>query len=186
MTHSAVVTLARRPGWTLAIAAALVLTSGLVAASFVVHSTSGEAGGVRTPAEFLTDWQQTGVASSVTPAPVPVALSSAVGAPTRLPMAAASFALDAGVAGHSALEWTFSETVGMAVNQEVELAFVIHYAVGGVPDTVSLTLYVESQATAIAAALTFDLYWDAGAAAGVAFVSESQISQGCVALGSCP
>jgi hypothetical protein len=172
--------------WTLVLAVALLVGTGALAASWVVTHSTGTAGGERNGSVFLTDWQQTGVLSSTTPNPLPALVSLAVATPTRLPAVATPYRLDAGAVGNLAVEWTFSESVGLTVNQELEVSLTVQYLVGAVTHTVGLVVFLESQAVGIAAPLTFTFYWDSGAATGVTFGSESQISLGCAAVGTCP
>ena len=179
----------RPPGrawWLVAVGVAVVLTAGAVTAGFTIGASTGGAGGVHDGSSFLTDWQQNAVLSSVTPNPAPTAASTAVAAPTRLAGASGAFALDPAVAGDLSVEWTFTEATGMPPSQEIELSFGVQYVIGGVSHDVTGTVYLESQAAAIPAALTFDFYWDAGVTVGATFAIESQISQACGAVGTCP
>jgi hypothetical protein len=176
----------RRSWWLLGVAVVLLVSVGIVSASFVLQSNSGHAGGVENGSVFLKNWQQTGALSSATPAPVPALVGLTASAPTRLPAAAASFGLDAGVNGHQALEWTFSESVGILVNQEIEVSFNVQYSIGATAHTTTVTAYLESQAATIGAPLSFNFYWDTGAATGITFTTESEISQACSAVGTCP
>ncbi len=172
-------------GW-LAVIVVAGIAVGTGTAAFVVQSGSGSAGGVQTGSQFLMHWQQTGVISATTPDPVPALASVAVALPTRLTAASSSFALDAATAGHEAVEWVFSETAGIATSQEIEVAVQVTYTVGTVAHSVAVEAYLETQVAAIGETLTFDLYWDSGAATGVTFASETEISQACSAVGSCP
>jgi hypothetical protein len=178
--------LASRSWWLVGIAIAAVVAVGVVSAGFVVKGNSGNAGGEQNPTGFLTHFQQTGVFSTVTPNPIPAVLSTVVTLPTRLPAASTAYLLDAGVAGDEAAEWTFSESPGILLNQEMEISFTVQDEVGAATHTFTTAVFVESQAVALGAALTFDVYWDAAAAAGVTLVSETQIGQGCSAVGTCP
>jgi hypothetical protein len=170
----------------LAVAIGLVLCAGVVAASLSIQENSGGAGGVQNPTGFLTQFQETGVLAAATPNPLPVQLSAIFGAPTVLAAASSAYLTDAGTAGDAAVAWTFSETVGIATHLEIEVELSVEYLVGAVTHTTASTVFVESQATAIGATLTFTLYWDAGAPTGITFVSESQIGQECSAVGVCP
>jgi hypothetical protein len=176
----------RRRSWTIGIALTALLCAGLVSASFVIQSGNGGASGVQNQTAFLTHWQQTSVVGSVTPNPAPATLSLSSAAPTRLPGGSRSYTLDAAAAGNTALEWTFSETVGIQVNQELEIAVTVNYTLAAVSHTAVVTVFVESQAAAPRGTLTFNAYWDSGVATGITFTSESEISQACAAVGSCP
>lgn len=163
-----------------------LLAVGVVSAAFVIQSSSGGAGGVQSGLAFLAHWQQTGVESSATPTPRPAALSAIAAAPTRLAAAATSYLMDAATSGDEAVEWVFTESVGITPNQEIEVQFAVQYTVGAATHTSTGTVYLESQTVAPGAALTFDLYWDTGAATGVTLLSESEISQACSSVGTCP
>ena len=163
-----------------------LLAVGTVSAAFVIQTSAGGAGGVQAGSAFLTHWQQTGVLSAATPNPVPAAVSTVAALPTRLGGASTTFRMNAATAGDQAAEWVFSETTGIATNEEIEIEFVVQYTVGATSHTLSGSVYLESQAAAIPGTLTFDLFWDAGAAAGITFVAESEISQSCSVVGTCP
>jgi hypothetical protein len=166
---------------------AILLTTAWAAAAGIriVPSTETWAG-LQSPTEELNDWKETGAVLSVTPTPKPAALGTAAGAPTRLAAAAAGYLLDAGTAGDTALAWSFSEAVGLGTNLEIELDFTIHWTRGGTAEASTLTVYVETQATAIGAAVVFTFYFDAGAATGILFASEYALSQSCATVGACP
>ena len=174
-------------GWSIVAGAVAVLAAaGLVLGALAIHGNAGAATGESNSATWLADFEETGVLSSTTPIEVPAPLSLLPAAPTRLPGVLTSYRLNGGVGGHEAVEWTFSERVGIPANQELEIAFAVQYEVGGVGYTAAVTVYAESQAAVLAAALTFDLFWDAGAAAGITFASESEIVQPCSGVGACP
>jgi hypothetical protein len=172
-------------GW-VGIALIVLLAVGMVSAVFVITTSTGAIRGQSNGSTYLTHWQQTAVSSAATPNPLPAAVSLTVATPTRLAGVSASLRLDPADAAHQAVEWTFTESVGVPVNQEIEVAFAIEYTAGAVSHSVAVTAFLESQAAAIGGALTFNIYWDAGAAAGITFESESEISQACTAIGSCP
>jgi hypothetical protein len=186
MTEANTALRAYRPWWPIPAALGVLLAVGIVSAAFVIAPTSSGAGGQTNGSTFMTHWQQTEVRSGATPNPVPGAVSLAVATPTRLGGASGSLRLNAAVAAHEAVEWTFTESVGATTNQELEVAFAVEYTVGVVFHNATLTAFLESQAAAIGATLTFNIYWDSGAAAGITFVSESEISQACSAVGVCP
>ncbi|MGC2788831.1 MAG: hypothetical protein WA547_02080 [Thermoplasmata archaeon] len=169
-----------------AVIALTVAVGGFAASLTFAHST-GDVGGIGATSPFLSGWQQTGVAASATPDPVPTPMSATVTVPTRLPATAGSLSVSAGgVAGHQALEWTFTETVGIPVNEEIELDLSIQYTAGAVSHNLTETAFLETQAGALGASLVFNLYWDAGAPAGITFGAESEISQVCSGVGTCP
>ena len=166
-----------------AIAAVGVLVG---AASFEVTRSTETESGVRTTTEFLTHFQQYGAATTTTPRVVPAVLSAVVTAPTRLPARSANYMVNAGVSGHDAGEWVFHETTGIALNTEIELRFQVSYEVGTVAHTFTATEYLETQAAALTGTLTFDLFWDSGAATGITVLSQLELSQVCNAVGTCP
>ena len=175
-----------REWWWATVGVAVLVSVGAVAAALSVVDTSGSAGGIQNGSVFLTHWQQVGVFFAATPNPVPTLASALAGTPTRLPGGSGSFTLNAARAGHQALEWRFTEALGMPLNEEVEIALTLQYTAAAVVHNVTLTVYFESQAAAPVVPLTFNLFWDAGAAAGITFGAESEISQTCSAVGACP
>jgi hypothetical protein len=178
--------LPRGAGWLVLAALAIVAVVGIATAAYVIQSNSGAAGGVQNGSAFLSHWQQTAVVSTTTPARVPAALSTTVGAPTRLPATSTPYRVDAATAGDPAAEWVFVESTGIGLNLEIEVEYTVQYTLGAVAHTASGTVYLESQAAAPGADLTFELYWDSGSAAAIELVTESEISQACSAVGSCP
>ena len=156
------------------------------ALTFRITASGETANGVRTSTEFLTHWQQTGSQSGNVPFVVPAGLSTIAAAPTRLGAGSTRYMANAGVAGDIAVVWVFSETVGMAVNTEIELGFVAHYLVGTTATSVSTTLYVETQAAAIGATNAYTIYYDTGQTTGVTYETQFEISQVCSAVGTCP
>jgi hypothetical protein len=176
----------RPAGWLVIGIVAALLVTGLAVGSFVIRGNSGGAGGEQNPASPLPDFPETGVAASTTTAPLPVVLSILPATPTRLAAAATSYLLDAGTVGDQAVAWTFSEAVGIPANQELEVAFSVQYDVAAVAHSAQVKVYVETQATLPRVAVAFTLYWDAGAATGITFVSEAEIAEACSAVGTCP
>jgi hypothetical protein len=170
-----------------AVAIAVIVGSALVAAASLRFIASPEtASGEGNMGQFLAYWEQVGTAAASTPNPLPPVLSAAMAAPTVLPGASAALLVDTGVHRDVALTWTFQETVGAAPNTELELNFQVQYLLVGVPTVFSTTVYLETQAAAIGAPLTFTIYWDSGVASGVTFQSQLELSQACSAVGTCP
>lgn len=169
----------------LAIATAAILGAGAAVSLQVTHSTES-ASGLSNHGDFLTHFQQIGSTSSTTPNPAPAVLSAAAATPTVLAGASASYLVDVGVAGHQAADFLFQETVGIALSTEVELRFQVTYVIGATTTTFAGTAYVETQAAAPGATLTFNIYWDSGQAAGVTLQSQLEVSQVCSAVGTCP
>ena len=168
--------------------AALVIAVATVTGAVPLRITHANetANGSQSSAEFLVHWQQTGEMTGAIPAAVPALLSGAVGAPTVLPGANARETINPGTARHTALLWTFDETVGITTSTEIEVQFTVDYTVGTTPAKFSTTVYLETQAAAIVRTLTFTLYFDAGTAAAVEFSSGLEVAQVCTAVGTCP
>jgi hypothetical protein len=166
----------------------VVIAASVVAGavSFRLTASAETAGGVETPTQFLTHWQQTASEAGTFPGFTPARLSANVLAPTRLPAGSARYSVNAGVRGDVAVLWVLTESTGMAVNTEIELSFVVHYLVGTTASAFTTTLYVETQATAIGANNIYTLYFDTGAATGISYQSQLEISQICLAVGTCP
>ena len=165
--------------------AVLAITGAWAAGISIGHSNesvTGRADGAGT----LPDWQATASLASTVPTPAPTVLSAAAATPTRLSAAGRSYLLAAGTAGHEAADWTFVESVGIALNLEIELQFEVTATVGGTTASHGYTVYLETQATAPTAADTFQVFWDGGATTGVTLVAQSELSQACAAAGTCP
>lgn len=176
--------LGRRAGWAVALFT-VVLVAGVASAVYAVQSGTGGAGGVQDGSAFLSHWQQTAVASSTTPRAVPALASGSEAAPTVLVPRAEALRLDAAASGDAAVEWTFTETDGIAATLELSIVYSIEYSVGGPVLTASGTVYLETSADPPAANVAYELYWDAGAATGVTFESEDELSVACSAVGTC-
>jgi len=169
-------------------AAALVIIIATLSGAAPIKITSSKetASGSRDSATFLLHWQQTGQLEGAVPARVPVLLSGTPATPTVLPGVNQREMMNPGTAGHTALEWTFEETVGIPTSTEIEIQFTVHYTVGTTTTTFSTTVYLETQAAAIVRTLTYTMYFDAGTAATVDFASGFEVAQVCTAVGTCP
>jgi len=132
------------------------------------------------PAYFT--WRATQI--SVVPTPVPGSVSFTVTAPSRLPAAAHPYMINTGTAGDTAVRWQFRETIAAPVNTELELRF----TVGLTSATSKITGYVETQAAAPGATLTFTFYWDAGTFAPSSATVETMQAEVlvCTSVGVCP
>jgi hypothetical protein len=165
---------------------ALFTAVGVAALGIPIVHGNETAAGQGDATTYLTDWQQTGSLLGAVPAPLPAVLSAVNTAPTLLPTANTAYLVAAGIIGHEAAEWTFTESPGIGKSLEIEIDLQIQASVGAVVTTHAYTLYVETPAVALGATYTFTVYWDAGAAAGVTLVSQFALSQACVAVGTCP
>lgn len=175
------------------LAAAAIVLGGLLLVSAFVSAASlrivpspETIAGLRSPTTYLADWQTTTAQPALTPAPLPALLSLVAATPTPLPAGAATYLLGAGTVGHEALEWQFTEEVGLATGLEIELGFQIHDTIAGVAHTATITAYLETSAAPVGAAHVYSLYFDSTAITGVVFVSEYELAQGCAAVGACP
>jgi hypothetical protein len=177
----------RRRGVVLVVLASALLIVGVGGAiSFRITPSAEIVSGVQVPTQFLTHWQQVGSASGITPAPVPRLWSGTVGAPSRLPRVSSFERIDPATRGHLALVWVFNETVGVAASSELEITFHVQYLVGALSSAAAISVFVETQAAALAGPLTFSVFWDSGHAAGVTFVNQLEVVQVCSAVGTCP
>jgi len=164
----------------------MVIATITGAAGFQIGHSTESASGSQDSATFLVHWQQTGQLTGTIPFRVPGLLSGTVATPTVLPAGNRREMLNPGTAGHTALEWTFQETVGIPTSTEIELRFTVVYTVGTTTTTFVTTVYLETQATAIGVAYTYTLYFDSGTAAAVNFGSGFEVAQVCVSVGTCP
>lgn len=172
--------------WTfLAVVAVGALALG-IAAGVATQITNG---GVETGAgAYVTEqplayWEWRETAIGTIPTAVPAAVSTTVGAPTRLARFGGSYVLNAAVAGQTSVVWTFEETAGAPARTELVLTFVD----GLTPPARTVTVYVET-AVRIGATVAFTFYWDAGTFAPGALDIETMTTtaQACTAVGTCP
>jgi hypothetical protein len=176
-------------------AAGVVLVLGLLVASTVVGWSFGapatvgpgttEHGqgadvGERTPAYWI--W----VAAQIwgMPAPPPSLLSTSSLAPTVLPGASVSYRMNSATAGNTSVRWEFHETTAAPTSTELELRFTD----GLTRAATTITVYLETQPTALGAPLTFFVYWDAGAfgPTGVTVQTMQVNVLVCTGIGTCP
>ena len=131
-------------------------------------------------------WTETDAGVGIQPAVLPATVSGVVTAPTVLAGAAANYGVNAAVANDVAQYWKFSEATTAALNTELELGFTVSTGAG--PTVTTLTVFVETQAGAPGAAITFTFYYDLGSPAGgtITLNSVTEISQLCSAVGTCP
>lgn len=170
----------------LIVAVAVLIVVGLGVAAFDITRGTESISGSADSSTFLSDWTQTTVQIAATPNPPPAQVSQIAGAPSRLPAALGNFLLNAGRAGHTALSWTFTEARGSPTNLEIEIVFQLQFEVGAVVTHDTFTVFLETQAVVVGAALTFSIYWDSGAVGGTTFETETEVAEACVAVGACP
>ena len=163
----------------------VVVLAGVASAVYAVQSGATDSGGVQDGSAFLSHWEQTAVESTTTPRGIPALASGAEAAPTVLPPRTEELRLDPATFGDAALEWTFTESEGIAAGLELSIVYSVAYSAGGPTLTASGTIYLETPADPPAGNVAYELYWDAGAAAGVVFESESELTVACSAVGTC-
>ncbi len=152
-------------------------------AGITVTNGAAETGGAGTThtGAWLAFWDQIGALEHVTtPATPPALVSTTDGSPTVLPGASTSYMIDAGTAGHAALEWVFNETkiTPFPTNNEVMVTFTISTGAG--PTITTIVAFVETQGTPPPiAGLQFTFYWDSGSAGAISLNFEEQVSQFC-------
>ncbi len=168
------------------VASACALVGVASAVSFHVGSSLERVGGTASTTEFLSHWQFVSTAPSTTPFPTPRVWSATVATPTRLARLSTTYLLNRGAFGDTGADWVFNETVGISASTELEVAFSVTYVVAGVTHSFTTTAYVETQARALVATLTFTVLWDSGAATALTVVSQTELTQVCSALGTCP
>jgi aryl-phospho-beta-D-glucosidase BglC (GH1 family) len=167
--------------------ALLAVVAGFgIAASFTVTSGPALAGsGEYHATTSIAWWSETDVGVSVQPTALPTTASATVGSPTVL-VAGTSYGVNAAVANDVAQYWKFSEATTVSVNTELEVSFTVSTGAG--PTITTLTVYIETQAVAPGAAVTFGFYYDLGNAVTTTITlnSVTEISQQCSAVGTCP
>ncbi len=136
----------------------------------------GEAG----PAYWV--WEASQVVTI--PTPVPGAISTVMTAPTVLPAGSTPYRIDPATAGNTSVRWEFSEETTAPRSTELELRF----TVGLSRQAVHITAYLETQSAALAAAILFYAYWDAGAFSPSSLSVETMQVDVlvCTAVGVCP
>jgi hypothetical protein len=175
-------------GLTIAVAACLlaltVLGWTVAAPASIGPGTPELAQGADVGENTPTYWLWEGAQRWNIPAPVPALLSDVATLPTVLPAAGASYVLNSATATNTSVRWTFRETVAAPTSTELELRFT-----DGLSRTaVTITVYLETRASALPGPLTFLLYWDGGAFAptGITVQTMQVTVQACASLGHCP
>jgi hypothetical protein len=170
----------------LAVVALGVLAIGIVAAVGTQISNGGtETGaGAYVSEHPLAYWEWEGTALGTIPAAVPPAVSTTVGAPTRMPRGGATYVINPSEAGQTSVEWTFEETTAAPGRTELAITFVD----GLTSAASSITVYLETGFRAPGTAVTYSFYWDAGTFAPAALDIETMSTtvQACTAIGTCP
>ena len=180
--------LSRRAVYLATAFALLVVIAGFgLAASFTI--TQGPAingGGVYHATNAIAWWTEASAGVAIVQTPVPAQLSATVGTPTVLGGASASYTINVATANDVGQYWRFTEATTATVNTEIEIAFTV--STGAVPVVTTTIAYLETQAAAPGAALTFTLYYDLGspAAGTITLNSVAELSQQCSAVGTCP
>jgi hypothetical protein len=127
-------------------------------------------------------WHET--ALTTIPPFVPGRVSTTVTAPSVLPRGAASYTINAGVAGQTAIAWTFDETAGAPRLTEIAITFLD----GLTPPATSVTIYVETNFAAPPGTVAYVFYWDAGTftPGGLDIETMTATALACPAIGTCP
>ncbi len=179
------------PGWgptlgAVTVAAILGIVGGfaLGAATQVTQGQVENSQGAYVAQQGLTYWTWEATILDTIPTPVPGSASTAVGTPTVLPAAGASYVIDTSTAGAESVRWEFSEAITAPTSTELEFRFVA----GLNGPSSSLRVYLETQRPAPVGALTFYLYWDAGTFPPASLTIETmQVTVlACTAVGTCP
>ncbi|HYA71168.1 MAG TPA: hypothetical protein VEH28_07375 [Thermoplasmata archaeon] len=176
--------LRRRILWIgLAVAVAFSAGLGVAWAALSVSPVTIHGAGNYVHTTRLTFWTQQAAWTTSIPAAVPAAASTTIGTPSILPATGQAYRINAATAGHGAVQWNFTETTTPPHNAEFEITFQI--TSGATPTNSTITVYFETQAANPASALTFVLYFDAGA--GTAVLDRSiELTQQCTGVGACP
>jgi hypothetical protein len=168
--------------------ALLAIAGGWVmAASFSITNGATETGaGAYHGTALLTFWSETAAGVGGQPGALPTALSTTIGTPTVLAGAAANYAVNTPTAGDIVHYWKFAETTAAPINTEVEMQFSV--STGAVPTVTQVTVFIETQASAPGATITYTLYYDLGAASSgtITLNSVTEVSLQCASVGNCP
>ncbi|MGP8072212.1 MAG: hypothetical protein ACLPZM_03675 [Thermoplasmata archaeon] len=182
---------ARRLGWLAGAAGAtgILVISILVGTGVAAPATIGpgpaETGqGADIGQASLAYWVWQATQLWAIPTPVPTTLSTTATTPTVLSATASSYTINAATAKDQSVRWEFEETTTAPASTELELRFLD----GLTRTAVAVRIYLETRATAPAAALDFLLYWDAGAfAPGAVTIATMQVDVlACTSVGHCP
>ena len=179
------------PGWGLtvgaiSIAAILGIVGGftLGAATQVTQGTTENSQGAFVSQASQTYWLWHATILVAIPVPVPAAASTTVTAPTVLPAGGTSYTINPSTAGAESVRWQFAEQTTAPASTELEFRFVA----GLNGPSSSIRIYLETQALAPFAAVTYFLYWDAGAFPPTSLTIETmQVTVlVCTSVGHCP
>lgn len=178
----------RLPLLYVALALALAFGVGLATAVGITITTgAAETGGAGSthPGVWLSWWDQTDAIERInTPATPPTLISTTEGTPTVLPSASASYMINAGTAGHTALAWVINETPGISTNRELMLTFTV--STGGGPTITTIVAYVQMQGGSPATNWVYTFYWDSGSGSAISLNYMEEFSQRCSGgAGSC-
>ena len=165
---------------------AVVAGFGLAASFTVTNGPTINGGGEYHATNSIAWWTEASAGVAIVQTPVPATLSATAATPTVLAGAAASYSVNAATANDVGQYWKFTEATTAVVNTELEIAFTV--STGTTPTVTTAIAYVESQAAAPGAAITFTIYYDLGspATATITLNSVSELSQQCSAIGTCP
>ncbi len=180
--------LTRRAVYVATAFALLVVIAGFgLAASFTIaQGPAINGGGEYHATNSIAWWTEASAGVAIVQTPVPVELSATAATPTVLGAAAASYTINAATANDVGQYWKFTEATTATANTEIEIAFTV--STGATPVVTTSIAYLETQAAAPGAALTFTLYYDLGspAAGTITLNSVAELSQQCSAVGTCP
>lgn len=171
------------------LAVALVLATTAVGWSFgnpgnvspgTVEQGQGADVGERTPVFWV--WSASQIGNM--PKNVPPALSTSSAAPTQLPASSSSFRINPANAGNTSVRWTFTETTAGPGSTELELRF----TAGLTRAAMTITVYLETHPGVLRVALTYSIYWDAGAVepSGITVQTMQVNVLVCAGIGLCP
>ncbi len=165
---------------------AVVAGFGLAASFTVTQGPAINGGGEYHATNSIAWWTEASAGVAVIQTPVPATLSATAATPTVLAGAATSYAVLAATANDVGQYWKFTEATTATVNTELEIAFTV--STGATPVVTTSIVYVETQAAAPGAAITFTIFYDLGspATATITLNSVSELSQQCSAVGTCP
>lgn len=166
------------------VVALIALVSGIALGAVTVSHKTQTGSGTSVGGGYLGYWKQVDADNLSTVPAGTTTLSTTVGAPTTLAAAATTYALNAATTGHAAFRWNMTESTSAPTSTELELMFKI--VTGATFAVTVLTVYVETRATALGAAVTFSLVYDEGSTTAPILDSALQISQQCTSVGQCP
>lgn len=156
--------------------------AGAVAASLTIQSGAESGKGATESGTAITWWAQTDVDLEQIPSPAPATANASAATPTLLIGGNTSYSVGTVTANDSAIRWDFQMRAPPVLTEFEITVSVLNLSAAG---PTILTVYLETPAAPSSGTVLISLFLDNGAGV-TGFRSASQLSQQCMAFGSCP